>query len=91
MKSFYASHPYGPGILLFALVVSVCLSISALYELFEWIAAVSLVRGADAFLATQGPGCRKTCSGIGGAILAQILRTHDQLGSNLQHYDELML
>ena len=36
------------------LVISVCLAISALYELVEWGAAVMLHQGADAFLGTQG-------------------------------------
>src|SRR6185436_18715891 len=36
------------------LVLSVCLAVSALYELVEWGAAVMLHQGADAFLGTQG-------------------------------------
>ena len=36
------------------LTVSVCLAISAVYELIEWWAAVALGQGADAFLGTQG-------------------------------------
>lgn len=43
----------GPGWLFF-LVTSVCLAISALYELVEWGAAVALGQGAEAFLGTQG-------------------------------------
>ncbi len=35
-------------------VLSYCLSVSALYELIEFGAAVSLGQGADAFLGTQG-------------------------------------
>ena len=36
------------------IVVSVCLSISALYELFEWMVAVLSGQTADDFLGTQG-------------------------------------
>ena len=36
------------------LVVSICLAISALYELIEWGAAIALGQGADEFLGTQG-------------------------------------
>ncbi len=35
-------------------VVSICLSVSALYELIEWAAAVLTAGGATAFLGTQG-------------------------------------
>jgi putative membrane protein len=36
------------------LVVCICLAISAVYELIEWAAALSLGGGADEFLGTQG-------------------------------------
>jgi putative membrane protein len=36
------------------LILSVVLAISALYELIEWAAALSLGQGADEFLGTQG-------------------------------------
>jgi putative membrane protein len=36
------------------LVGSVCLAISALYELVEWVTALIGGSGADAFLGTQG-------------------------------------
>ena len=35
-------------------MLSVCLAISALYELVEWWAALIAGEGADAFLGTQG-------------------------------------
>ena len=41
------------GMLIF-LVVSVCLSISAAYELIEWAVALATGSAADAFLGTQG-------------------------------------
>ena len=36
------------------LVVSICLAISAFYELVEWWSALALGQGADEFLGTQG-------------------------------------
>jgi len=39
---------------LFTLVTSVCLAISAIYELIEWRVAVAIGQGADQFLGTQG-------------------------------------
>lgn len=35
-------------------VMSFCMAVSALYELFEWLAAVTTSNGATAFLGTQG-------------------------------------
>jgi putative membrane protein len=46
--------PLAPGKWLTFLVVSVCLAISALYELVEWWAALIGGEGANAFLGTQG-------------------------------------
>jgi putative membrane protein len=46
--------PLEPGRWLTFLVLSVCLAISALYELVEWWAALIGGQGADAFLGTQG-------------------------------------
>jgi putative membrane protein len=43
-----------PGRLLTALVIAVCLAISAAYELIEFAAAMALGQGADEFLGTQG-------------------------------------
>lgn len=48
------TSPLRPGRWLFTLCTSVALAISALYELVEWLAAVLLGQGADAFLGTQG-------------------------------------
>ena len=36
------------------IIVSVCLAISAIYELLEWLTAEIMGGGADAFLGTQG-------------------------------------
>ncbi len=46
--------PLRPGKWLFFLVVSVCLAISALYELVEWWSALVGGESAEAFLGTQG-------------------------------------
>ena len=46
--------PLQRGKWLFFIVVSICLAISALYELIEWRVAVSSGEAATAFLATQG-------------------------------------
>jgi putative membrane protein len=48
------TSPLRPGKWLFFLVTSVCLAISALYELVEWGVAVGTGTRADAFLGTQG-------------------------------------
>ena len=83
--------PLRPGGWLTVLVVSVCLAVSALYELVEWGAAVMLHQGADAFLGTQGDPWdtqedMATC--LVGAIVAVVLlsRWHDRqlaaLGAN---------
>jgi len=46
--------PLRRGKMLFYLVVSICLAISALYEICEWRAAVAFGDCATAFLGTQG-------------------------------------
>jgi putative membrane protein len=46
--------PLVRGKLLTCIVVSICLALSAVWELLEWLSAVVLGQGADAFLGTQG-------------------------------------
>jgi putative membrane protein len=46
--------PLGPGRWLFFIVISICLAVSAAYELIEWLAALVCGTGATAFLGTQG-------------------------------------
>lgn len=46
-------HIERPRLMVF-LVVSICLAISAIYELIEWMAALVMGQGADEFLGTQG-------------------------------------
>ena len=48
------TSPIKQGKWLFALLVLSCLGISALYEIVEWITAISTGEAADAFLGTQG-------------------------------------
>jgi putative membrane protein len=43
-----------PGKFLFFITVSICLAISAFYELIEWWTALALGQGAHEFLGTQG-------------------------------------
>ena len=68
---------------LFTLVTSVCLAVSALYELIEWGAAEALGAGATDFLGTQGDpfDTQKDmfCAWL-GAMAAQALlwRRHDR-------------
>jgi len=48
------TSPLKRGKWLAFLVVSVCLAVSAIYELIEWWAAVLIGEDADSFLGTQG-------------------------------------
>ena len=67
-------------------ILSICLGISALYELVEWLVAVVSGASADAFLATQGfvwDTQTDMAFALLGAIVALLLlsRMHDrQLG-----------
>jgi putative membrane protein len=75
--------PLRRGGWLFALVLAVCLSISAFYELLEWWSAVAIGEAADAFLATQGDVWDTQWDmflALSGAVLAQLTlaRLHDR-------------
>ncbi len=48
------TSPLRPGKWLFAIVVCICMAISAMYELFEWGVAEGTGQAADAFLGSQG-------------------------------------
>jgi putative membrane protein len=68
---------------LFAIVVSICLAVSATYELFEWAVAVAVGSKGDAFLGTQGDVWdtqEDMAFALVGAIVAQVLlgRVHDK-------------
>ena len=65
------------------LVVSVCLAFSALYELIEWLTAVTSGEAAEAFLGTQGdPWDTQTdmAMALVGAVCAMLVlpRWHDR-------------
>lgn len=65
-----------PGKLIFVLVVASALSISALYELIEWWAAIALGRSSEDFLGTQGYVWDTQSDmfyALIGSILAQLL------------------
>ena len=71
------------GAWLAVVVVLSCLGVSALYELIEWGAAVSLGQGAEEFLGTQGDpwDTQKdmALAGIGAAAALLLLsRRHDR-------------
>jgi putative membrane protein len=77
------TSPLRRGGWLFTLVTSVALAISALYELVEWLAAVLMGQGADAFLGTQGDPWDTQSDmlmALVGALLAQLLLSgvHDR-------------
>ena len=70
------SSPLQRGKLLFTLVTACCLAVSASYELVEWVAAITMGQGADAFLGTQGdPWDTQTdmLMALIGAICAQVV------------------
>ncbi len=72
-----------PGKWLAAILVFACLGISAVYEIIEWIAGVSLGQGAEEFLGTQGDmwDTQKDMAWAGiGAIAAVVFlsRAHDR-------------
>ncbi|HEU5249294.1 MAG TPA: DUF2238 domain-containing protein [Thermoanaerobaculia bacterium] len=72
-----------PGGWLFFLVTSICLAVSATYELIEWWTAVASGSAAMAFLGTQGDVWDTQWDmflALLGAITAQILlaRVHDR-------------
>ena len=65
------------------LIVSVCLAISACYELVEWLVAIHSGAASDAFLGTQGDVWdtqEDMATALVGAICALVLlgRWHDQ-------------
>ena len=71
------------GRLLAALVLACCLSISAVYELIEFGAALALGQGADEFLGTQGDPWDTQwdmlmCAIGAAAALLALTRVHDR-------------
>jgi putative membrane protein len=75
--------PLRPGAWLLTLVTSICLAVSAIYELFEWATALVSGEAAAAFLGTQGDVWDTQWDmflALCGALLAQALlsRLHDR-------------
>jgi putative membrane protein len=72
----------GPPKLTVFLVISICLAISAVYELIEWGAAVAMGEGADEFLGTQGDEwdtqSDMALALIGAAAAMLLQRWHDR-------------
>ncbi len=71
------------------IIVCICLAISAVYELFEWQAAVWTGEKADAFLGSQGDPWdtqEDMALALIGSItaIALMLRWHDKSMNNLQ-------
>lgn len=84
--------PLWPGRWLFVIVVCICLSISALYELIEWWVAVLTGTAAAAFLGTQGDVWDTQWDmflALCGAITAQLLLgpLHDRALDRLESDD----
>jgi putative membrane protein len=77
------TSPLRRGGWLFTVVTAMCLAISALYELVEWLTAIVMGGGATDFLGTQGDPWDTQwdmfCAWI-GAMAAQLLiaRLHDR-------------
>jgi putative membrane protein len=68
---------------LYFIIVSICLAISAAYELFEWRVSVATGSQGDAFLGTQGDVWdtqEDMATALVGALLAPLLlgRLHDR-------------
>jgi putative membrane protein len=78
---------------LFVLVVSICVGVSALYELIEWIVSALTGSAGDAFLGTQGDVFdtqKDMAMALVGAITSMLLLSwiHDrQLSSSLEGSD----
>jgi putative membrane protein len=72
------------------LVVSICLSISAIYELIEWWVALLSSEAAESFLGTQGyvwDTQSDMAWALGGAVIALALlsKVHDRQIQALEH------
>jgi len=69
------ASPLKRGKWLFALVICVCMTVSALYELLEWGTAVVAGSAADSFLGTQGDPWDTQwdmAMALTGSLLAQV-------------------
>lgn len=78
---------------LFAIVVSICLAVSALYELLEWTVSALTGSAGDAFLGTQGDVFdtqKDMAMALVGAITSMLLlaRLHDRQLNRLLGRDD---
>lgn len=83
--------PLQRGKWLFFIVVSICLAISGVYELIEWITAVFSGSAAEAFLGTQGDVWdtqKDMALALIGAIVALLTlsRLHDRQLEKLENH-----
>jgi putative membrane protein len=64
------------------LAVCICLAVSALYEIIEWLSAAAMGGGATDFLGTQGDEWDTqedmACAGIGALLALPFARLHDR-------------
>jgi len=86
------TSPLSQGKWLFAMVTSICLAISAFYELVEWWTALLAGGAATAFLGTQGDPWDTQWDmalALAGAITAQLLlaRLHNRSMAALDGFD----
>ncbi|HUS18877.1 MAG TPA: DUF2238 domain-containing protein, partial [Terriglobales bacterium] len=75
------------------LIVCVCLALSASYELFEWLVAITTGTAADAFLGSQGDPWdtqKDMAFALAGAVSALLLlsRAHDAAIRRLESGEE---
>jgi putative membrane protein len=75
---------------LYAIIVLICLGISAAYELVEWISAISAGSSADAFLGTQGDPWdtqEDMATALVGAMVAPVVlgKWHDRQIARMQN------
>jgi putative membrane protein len=76
------------------IIVSICLAISAAYELLEWRVSVATGSAGDTFLGTQGDVWdtqEDMATALAGALIAPLLlgRLQDRQIARLQHDREL--
>jgi len=89
------TSPLQKGKWLNVIVVSICLAISACYELIEWWAAIAQGASAEAFLGTQGyewDAQSDMLMALIGACLSLLLlsRTHNEMLKNRLVVDTLV-
>lgn len=84
------NSPLKKGKLLFFIIVSICLAISAFYEFIEWWVAIATGTAAEAFLGTQGDVWDTQWDmflAFSGAITGLLVlgKLHDRFLSRIKH------